>query len=246
MPAQTRQWILNKKPVGFPVLTGDDATFKLTTAPLPAPSPSQVILKTSWLSNDPAQRTWIDPTADPARMYMPPVAEGEPMGSFALSYVIESGNPDRLPVGALVLAKSGWCQYSVQEISDCQVITPLPGVSLGHFLGSFGFNGLTAYYGITQVVKATAEDTVVVSGAAGATGSMVVQIAKKLIGCRRVIGIAGTDEKCRWVEKLGADVCVNYKKPSFEEDLVRATEGGVEVFFGACTASRVVGQSRRY
>ena len=83
--------------------------------------------------------------------------------------------------------------------------------------------GLTAYFGITEVVAAKKDDIVVVSGAAGATGSMVVQIAKKLIGCKKVIGIAGTDEKCRWVEKIGADVCLNYKKSSFAEDLKKET-----------------------
>ena len=74
-------------------------------------------------------------------------------------------------------------------------------------------------------------DTVVVSGAAGATGSMVVQIAKHLLGCKKVIGIAGSDDKCKWVESLGADVCLNYKKSSFKEDLIKATDGYVEVYF---------------
>lgn len=81
--------------------------------------------------------------------------------------------------------------------------------------------GLTAYYGLKIVVEASASDSVVVSGAAGATGSMVVQIAKKLIGRKRVIGIAGSDDKCRWVESLGADKCLNYKKSSFREDLTK-------------------------
>jgi NADPH-dependent curcumin reductase CurA len=234
MPSETRQWILNKKPVDLPILTGDDdtVTFKLTTAPLPKPTASQVLLKAFWLSNDPAQRTWIARDAVPERMYMPPIPEGSPMGAHALSEVLESGDPARLPVGSVVLAKSDWCEFSVQEIAACQPITPLPGVRLSHFLGAFGFNGLTAYYGITEVAKATAEDTVVVSGAAGATGSMVVQIAKKLLGCKRVIGIAGSEEKCRWVEKLGADVCVNYRAPTFEQDLIRETPDFVEVYFG--------------
>jgi hypothetical protein len=94
-----------------------------------------------------------------------------------------------------------------------------------------GLPGLTAYYGLKTIVKAGPADTLVVSGAAGATGSMVVQIAKKLLGCKKVIGIAGTDEKCQWVKSLGADICLNYKGPDFKESLITATEGFVEVYF---------------
>ncbi|KAL4778010.1 hypothetical protein BJX76DRAFT_178877 [Aspergillus varians] len=231
MPSTTRQWILNSKPTGLPTLTGRSPTFKLTTTDLPPPTASQAVLKTLIVSNDPAQRTWIVPNADPTRLYMPPVAEGALMPSFALAEVIESGSPNDLSVGSLVVAATGWAEYSLHEIKGLQAVTPIPGLDRGHFHGAFGFAGLTAYYGIKEVAGATSEDTVVVSGAAGATGSMVVQIAKRIIGCKRVIGIAGTDEKCRWVEKLGADVCVNYKKDSFEQDLALATEGFADVYF---------------
>ncbi|KAL3469900.1 hypothetical protein BJX99DRAFT_240396 [Aspergillus californicus] len=231
MPSSTQQWLLNAKPTGPIILEGQNPTFKLTSTPLPKPTASQAVLKTLMLSNDPAQRTWISASADPDRMYMPPIQEGSPMGAFALAEVIESGSPSELPVGSIVLASPGWSEYSVRDIKGLQTVQPIEGLDLGHFLGCFGFTGLTAYYGIKEVVKATSEDTVVVSGAAGATGSMVVQIAKKILGCKRVIGIAGTDEKCRWVEKLGADVCINYKKDSFEQDLIRETPGYVEVYF---------------
>ena len=90
---------------------------------------------------------------------------------------------------------------------------------------------MTAYYGTKIIARAGKEDTVVVSGAAGATGSMVVQIAKKMLGCKKVVGMAGSDDKCKWVESLGADVCLNYKKSSFKQDLIEATDGYVEVFF---------------
>ncbi|KAL5343544.1 hypothetical protein BJX70DRAFT_407243 [Aspergillus crustosus] len=230
MPS-SRQWILSTKPTDLPTLTGPSQTFKLTNADIPSPSPTQALLKTLILSNDPAQRTWIVPNADPARSYAPPVAEGNPMSSFGLAEVIESGSPEKLPKGSLVLAPTNWTEYSIHDIKGLQAIKPIEGLDLGHFLGAFGLTGLTAYYGIKIVARAKGEDTVVVSGAAGATGSMVVQIAKKILGCKRVIGIAGTDEKCRWVEKLGADVCINYKKDSFEQDLIKETEGFVEVYF---------------
>ncbi|KAI9376634.1 hypothetical protein BJX61DRAFT_256682 [Aspergillus egyptiacus] len=231
MPSSTRQWILNSKPQGAIALDGPSPTFKLTESPLSQISASQALLKTLILSNDPAQRTWIAPDADPVRMYYPPIPEGAVMGAFAIAEVVESGSPGELPVGSLVMAPTNWSEYSVHEIKGLQVVKPIEGLDLAHFLGALGGTALTGYYGIKEVVGAKKEDVVVVSGAAGATGSMVVQIAKKIIGCKRVIGIAGTDDKCRWVEKLGADVCINYKKDSFEQDLIRETEGFVDVYF---------------
>ncbi|KAJ0426607.1 hypothetical protein BJY00DRAFT_272535 [Aspergillus carlsbadensis] len=231
MPSESHQWILNSKPTAAPVLDGPNPTFKLTTASLPKPSSTQALVKTLMLSNDPAQRTWISAGADPERMYYPPIPEGQPMGSNALAEVVESGNETDLPVGSIVMTGTNWTDYSIQEIKRCQVIKSIKGLDLGHFLGALGLTGLTAYYGIKEVAGATKDDTVVISGAAGATGSMVVQIAKKIIGCKRVIGIAGSDDKCRWVENLGADVCINYKKDSFKQDLIRETDGFVEVYF---------------
>jgi len=84
---------------------------------------------------------------------------------------------------------------------------------------------MTAWFGMTEVAEITKDDIVVISGAAGATGSMCVQIAKNIVGCKKVIGIAGTDDKCKWVESLGADICLNYKSSSFAEDLKKETPG---------------------
>jgi NADPH-dependent curcumin reductase CurA len=108
------------------------------------------------------------------------------MGSGAVAEVINSGSSETLPPGTLVVAKTDWTEYSVLDVKDCQVIQPLPGLRVTHFLGSFGLPGLTAYYALAEIVKVTKNDTIVVSGAAGATGSMAIQIAKKLIGCKRV------------------------------------------------------------
>lgn len=152
------------------------------------------------------------------------------MRARGIGEVVESKSPE-LSKGALVTANTNWAEYGVFDAKACTPIQKLPGVEITHFLGALGLTGLTAYYGIKVIAKAGPKDTVVVSGAAGATGSMVVQIAKKLIGCKRVVGMAGTDEKCQWVESLGADVCLNYKKPGFKEELAKATEGFVEVYF---------------
>ncbi|KAA8650866.1 hypothetical protein EYZ11_004702 [Aspergillus tanneri] len=238
MPTLTHQWILNSKPLGLPILPNKDITdnsptqtFKLTTTFLPSPSPTQVLIKTIYLSNDPAQRGWISAAADPARLYVLPLNEGDTMGSYGIAEVISSGDVTRLTAGTLVLTKTNWTEYSIQDIDDCHTIQTVDGLSPTHFLGSFGLTGVTAYYGLVEVVKATKDDSVVISGAAGATGSMAVQIAKWILGCRRVIGIAGSEEKCRWVESIGADVCINYRKESFEDDLRRETEGFVDVFY---------------
>ena len=151
------------------------------------------------------------------------------MGARGIAEVIESKS-SKFPKGALVVAGTNWVEYNVFDEAACTPIQKVGDLSETHFLGALGLTGLTAYYGL-QVVRAGASDTVVVSGAAGATGSMVVQIAKHMLGCKKVIGIAGTDDKCKWVESLGADVCLNYKSPSFKQDLKQVTEGFIEVYF---------------
>ncbi|PQE03543.1 alcohol dehydrogenase superfamily zinc-containing protein [Rutstroemia sp. NJR-2017a BVV2] len=229
-PTQTRQWLLNHKPANDPVLDGPDATFKLVTTDLPPLGENQVLIQAMYISNDPAQRTWIYPNADPARLYMTPVPLNSPMTAVAICRIVES-RAAHLSTGTLVMASLGWSEYGVVDAGAVTPIEEIEGVNITHFLGSLGFPGFTAYYGLKEVAKAGKNDRVVISGAAGATGSMAVQIAKKILGCKEVIGIAGTDEKCKWVEEIGADICLNYKKDSFKEDLVKATEGFVEVYF---------------
>lgn len=215
----------------MPVLSGPSATFKLITTELPPLQDDQVLLKTLYLSNDPAQRGRISKSVDPARLYAAPVAEGDSMYAYGIAEVIESKSP-KLPKGTLVVVSHlNWTEYAVVDSPSCQPTPELPGIGLTHFLGALGLTGMTAYYGLKEIARAGPDDTVVVSGAAGATGSMAVQIAKKMIGCKKVIGIAGTDEKCKWVESLGADVCINYKTPNFQHDLIEVTEGFVEVYF---------------
>ena len=231
-PTHTKEWILTNKPTDMPQLSGPEPTFTLETNPLPELKDGQVMIKCLYLSNDPAQRGWITKGADPARLYVPPVPQGAVMRSRAVAEVVDSKN-SKFKKGDKVLATMGWAQYAVQdpETLQLQPIQQLEGLSVTHYLGAFGMTGLTAYYGTKIIARAGPSDTVVVSGAAGATGSMVVQIAKKMLGCKRVVGMAGTDEKCRWVESLGADVCLNYKNPDFKKQLIEATEGFVEVYF---------------
>jgi len=230
-PTTTRAWVLANKPQELPSLSGDYPTFKIEEKPLPELKEGQVLVKTRFLSNDPAQRGWISPNIAPERLYVPPVQIGEPMRSRGLAEVVASKS-DKLKPGTMVQGNPNWSEYAVLDASTCNPIVDLPGgLSQSHYLGAFGGTGLTAWYGLVVIGEAKPEDVVVVSGAAGATGSMVVQIAKKMIGCKTVIGIAGTDDKCRWVESLGADKCLNYKSKDFAAELTKATPNFCDLYF---------------
>ena len=172
------------------------------------------------------------------------------MHARALSKVLESRS-SKFQAGDMVTGQVGWVQYAIldDQMPGLNKVSELPGgLSMTHYLGTFGSTGLTAYYGFVVIAEAKAEDVVVVSGAAGATGSMVsqfpsrstrnlpgyrqvIQIAKNIIGCKKVIGLAGSSEKCNWVESIGADTCLNYKDPDFNDKLIKATDGFVDVYF---------------
>ena len=131
------------------------------------------------------------------------------MAARGLAEVIDSKS-STYQKGQIVIASTGWSEYAVCPAKQLQPAPDLPGgMSKTHYLGALGLTGFTAYCGLLEVVNTTKDDIVVISGAAGATGMMAVQIAKKIIGCKKVIGMAGTDEKCKWVESLGADLCLN-------------------------------------
>ncbi|KAK5174306.1 quinone oxidoreductase [Saxophila tyrrhenica] len=222
---KARQWLLNQKPENMPELDGDNATFKLVEKDLPDPKDDEVLVKLTYLSNDPAQRGWISKYINPERLYTAPVKEGTPMHARGLAEVVESKSPS-FKKGDTVIASTGWSEYAVLPAQQLQPAPDLPGgMGKTHYLGALGLTGLTAYFGLTEVVNTTKDDVVVVSGAAGATGMMAVQISKNILGCKKVIGMAGSDEKCKWVESLGADLCLNYKKDSFKQDLEKALPG---------------------
>lgn len=227
----TKQWLLKDHPQGLPTYKGSNPTFELAEKELPALQDGQVLVKVQYFSNDPAQRGWIDYYPDESRLYVPAIHKGEVMQAFSLAEVIES-KADNIKKGDIVSGATGWSQYSIQYAKAVRVVEPLPNnLPITHYLGALGMTGLTAYSGLIEVAKATKNDVVVVSGAAGATGSMVVQIAKKILGCKRVIGIAGGPKKCEWVKKLGADECVDYKSADFQEQLAKATPQFASVYF---------------
>ena len=233
-PQTTKQWILASKPVGEPILSGPDATFKLQTAPLPPLKDGQLLCKVVYFSNDTGLRNFIQTTVAPERFYVPTVPLGSPMRSGIIAEVLESASPS-FKTGDLVMDfhLGTWSEYVVLEAATSQPLAPLPGnLSLTHFLGAFGASGLAAYTGLVKAGGVKPEHTVVISAAAGATGSMAVQIAVQILGVKRVIGIAGGEEKCAYVrDYLGAHACVDYKSPTFEEDLKAATPDEVDVYF---------------
>lgn len=227
---KTQQWLFNAHPEGLPTYSGSDPTFIKTERELPALEADQVLVKVKYLSNDPAGRQYLDRCLDESRLYMPQVHIGDVMPSFAIAEVIESQS-DKAKEGDMVFAMVSWTEYSVLDAKDLQICSPLPrNAPVTHYLGALGLIGKAAYVGLTEV-QTTKDDIVVVSGAAGATGSMAVQIAKKILGCKRVIGIAGGKQKCDWVKKLGADDCIDYKAADFEQRLVEATPEYVNVYF---------------
>ena len=184
------------------------------------------MLRTRMLSFDPAMRGWV--IDEPS--YLPPVAIGEVMRAGSVGEVIESENPG-LPVGSMVQGMTGWQEYAVVGPESMIPPQPIPeGLSPEMALSVFGTTTLTAYFGLLDVAQCHAGETVLVSGAAGATGSMVAQIAK-LKGCR-VIGIAGGAEKCAWLqESCGVDEVIDYKSENVADRLHQLCPIGINVFF---------------
>jgi len=182
IPTTTKTWILQNHPKGVATFTSGDenATFKLVEREIPKLGPNQVLVKTQFLSNDPAQRVGIEGTMPEDRMYAPLVQLGAPMGARGLGEVVDS-TTESIPKGTIVQASLPWSEYVVVDAADAMARNPLPnGLSITHYLGALGGPGLTAYYGLVVIGEAKKGQRIVVSGAAGATGSMVVQIAKNV------------------------------------------------------------------
>lgn len=217
---RTRQWLLNDHPRGRPIADDD---LKLVEIDLPAPAPGQMLLRTHYLGFDPAQKGWMENVAD----YVAPMHIGDAMRGSAIMEVIESnGGPH--PVGTLLAGSSVWSEYVLTDGAGLTVCEPsLPPTAMLSILGT---TGVTAWCGLFKVGQPVAGDTVLVSGAAGATGSVVGQLAK-IAGCR-AIGIAGGADKCAWlVGEAGYDEAIDYKSEDIRARLRELAPGGVDVIF---------------
>jgi hypothetical protein len=216
-----RQWRLAARPVGK-IRKSD---FELVEAPVPEPADGQFVVAVTHISLDPAMRGWMNA----GRSYIPPVEIGEVMRALTLGRVIGSRN-DQFAVGELVQGVFGVTEYALSDGAGVQKITPAEGISPSAYLGVLGITGLTAYFGLLDVGRLQAGETVLVSGAAGAVGTVVGQIAK--IKGARVIGIAGGAEKCKMLtNELGFDAAVDYKGGDLKDQLHRHTPDRVDVFF---------------
>lgn len=219
-----RQWILRQRPAG----RIDAQTFEYRESPRPTPdlNAGEVLVKTLYLSFDPAMRGWMDDKPS----YLPPVELGQPMRASGIGQVLASGH-DKVPAGTLVMGFLNWQDYALFDSNSAESLHVLPeGVPPAMALSAFGGTSMTAYFGLLDVGRPRACDTVLVSGAAGATGSVVCQIAK-LKGCR-VIAIAGSDEKCDWLKtECGVDETINYRRENLAERLAELAAMSINVFF---------------
>jgi NADPH-dependent curcumin reductase len=217
---RNRRVVLAARPKGEP----QDTDFRLEQAPVPQPADHQVLLRIRYLSLDPYMRGRMNEGPS----YAPPVSIGEVMEGGTVAEVIESRSPQWKP-GDLVLSYSGWQEYAVADPEGLRKLDPsLAPVSTA--LGVLGMPGLTAYTGLLTIGQPKAGETVVVSAASGAVGSVVGQMAK--IQGTRVVGIAGSRDKCTYlVDELGFDAAVNRREPSFSEDLQTACPQGIDIYF---------------
>lgn len=218
-----RQWLLARRPQGMVT----EANFEYREAPIPEPGEGQVLLRNLYLSFDPTQRGWMEDRES----YMPPVAIGEPMRAGSVAQVVASNHPDYSP-GELVQTLGGWQDFLVVDGNAGGIgLSRLPaGVTPQMALGVLGTTGQTAYFGMLDLGQPQAGQTVLVSGAAGATGSVAGQIAR-IKGCR-VIGIAGGPEKCRWLkEEARFDDVIDYKAEDVDARIGELCPNRVDVFF---------------
>jgi len=213
------QFKLAKRPVGM-VQRSD---FEYTQAPVAEPGEGEVLVKILYISLDPAMRGWMNE----GKSYVPPVGIGEVMRAGALGRVITSRDPN-VAVGDHVVGVLGVQEYAVAKGKGLTKVDPKL-VPLPVYLGTLGMPGMTAYFGLLEIGQPKAGETVVVSGAAGAVGQVVGQIAK-IKGCR-VVGIAGGADKCAYLRSIGFDAAIDYKHEDVKAALKQHCPKGVDVYF---------------
>ncbi len=222
MADRNRRLVLAERPSGMV----NERTTRMEEPELPELSAGQALAKVRYISIDPTIRTWMDD----APGYLPPIGIGEVVRSGGVVEIVES-NSERYKPGDLAFGLTGWQEYVIADEGE-RALQILPaGVSPTAALGVLGLNGTTAYYGLLDVGKLKEGDVVVVSGAAGATGSAAGQIAK-IKGAAKVVGIAGGPQKCSWiVEELGFDAAIDYKNDDVAARLREFCPDGIDVYF---------------
>jgi NADPH2:quinone reductase len=234
-----RRYRLRRRPQG----SITEADLELVEEPVPTIETGQALVRVLWLSIDPANRIWMSEV----HYSLPPVPIDAVMRGFGIGEVLESKRSDMRP-GDLVLGLTGWQDYAVADDARNEIpFTVLPSpppAPLSALLGALGHTGVTAYLGVEDIGRPQPGETMVVSAAAGAVGSVAGQIGKARGA--RVVGIAGSVDKCRHVvDELGFDACIDYKRPDWRERLDEATPDGIDVDFenvGGEVMTHVVGR----
>lgn len=219
-PTATRQIVLASRPHGAP--TSDD--FRLEEVDLPELADGEILVRNMLMSVDPYMRGRMND----AKSYVAPFRVDAPLDGGAVGEVIAS-RADGLPVGTHVLHRLGWREHAVLPAAHAAVIDT-DAAPASRYLGLLGMTGLTAYVGLTAVAEMREGDTVFVSGAAGAVGQAVGQLAK-ILGAKRVIGSAGSPEKVARLLELGYDEAFDYKETSVRDGLRAAAPDGIDVYF---------------
>jgi len=219
MTRKNHRFTLAARPVGLPKPTD----FAFEEQDLREPGDGEFVVKVQYISLDPAMRGWMNE----GKSYVRPVAIGELMRAMAIGSVVESKHP-RFAVGTHVAGMFGLQEYTISNGEGLMAVDPTLA-PLPVMLGTLGMPGLTAYFGLLDIGKPVAGNTVVVSGAAGAVGSVVGQIAK-IHGCR-VVGIAGGADKCRYLGEIGFDAAIDYKASDVKAALREHCPKGIDVFF---------------
>ena len=212
----------------------------MRSSSMPEPGDGEVLIKTLYMSLDAANRAWMKGPS-----YRDAIVDGDVMPTFALGRVVESKDAS-VPIGSVVEAEGLWSDYFLARAGNLRIVPDVPPLS--HHMSILGIAGKTAYFGLLNVGRPKAGETIVVSAAAGSVGNLVGQIGK-LKGCR-VVGIAGGAEKCSWlVEELGFDAAIDYKSGNLFKDLKAACAGGIDVYFdnvGGQTLETVLFQMNLY
>lgn len=221
MSEMNLQVLLASRPTGWV----EEGNFSIVETPLPEPGPGQVLVRNHYLSLDPYMRGRMNE----AKSYAAPVAIGAVMVGGTVGEVVKSRHPD-FKAGDQVVGYLGWQLYGLSDGTMLAKIAASKSVPLSAYLGVLGMPGVTAWVGLMDICAPKAGETVVVTAASGAVGSVVGQLAR--IHGARAVGIAGGAEKCRYViEELGFDACVDYKVGSFREDLKAANPDGIDCLF---------------
>jgi|TARA_B110000046_G_scaffold176538_1_gene202325 NADPH-dependent curcumin reductase CurA len=214
-------WRLRKRPVGD--ICEGDLTYE--EEPMPEPADEECLFRLNYLSLDATNRMWMSDV----EQYMPPVDINAPMRGVVCGTVIQSKN-SAFKKGDIVSGLGTWADYQIGTTETVSLLGDTGPVPVIDAFGTFAIAAPTAYFGLLEITKPKSGETVVISTAAGSVGSIVGQIAK-IKGCH-VVGLTGTDEKCKWItEELGFDEAINYKTEDLSKALERTCPNGIDVYF---------------